>query len=62
MKDYKLSEVLAICNNHENCDDCEFRNVDGVCYFWGLPFKWIVYFQKEQNNESSNDQHSPRMG
>ena len=65
MKDYKLSEIKAICEAHYKCEDCEFsikwiREEDGEsCYDCSMildgsqPYNWAI--DKETKDDETRD-------
>ena len=55
MKDYKLSEIKAICEKHPICCDCPFCNLIGSTIFCDFadgmaPVNWQID-DEEQDDE-----------
>lgn len=55
MKDYKLSEVKAICESAKDCGGCPLRYDEKHCILEVNMKKWN--FDKGANNESNTYEH-----
>lgn len=65
MKDYRLSEIKAICEAHYKCEDCEFsvewiRQRDGKSFYDcsmilgdAQPYNWEI--DKESEDDETRD-------
>lgn len=58
MRDYKLSEVKAICSNANiDCENCEFNKEVCTRTGWGIPEEWDV--EETPTTKPSKQKPSP---
>lgn len=49
MKDYKLSEVVKVCEKQDHCKKCKFYNHKrDYCYFVDSPALWVIDKENKQ--------------